>query len=139
MMGRLTLILDPCRARTLLLGFKERSLLHAKRIALPSDKQQTVFAYAEAYLHTYKLSLLDVKSVIVVNGPGRFSGLRMAAVMANIFAWDKGSQLFTARSRKEQSSDPAIAAWDILQRSRPVRRIAPYYGKPAHITRPKRR
>lgn len=133
------LVLDQSRAGWLLVGLKQRSVLRAKHIRLPSDTRQAVIAHAEVFLRSHNCSLRDVNSIAVVNGPGRFSGLRTVSVMANVFHWDRGARLFAARSRMEQIADPVAAAEDILMRAKPTQRISPRYGSRAHITKPKRR
>ncbi len=78
-------------------------------------------------------ALEDLRGVVVYQGPGSFTGLRIGISVANVLAY--GLQIPIAAATGDDWLAPAIK---ILQKNPTSRPITPEYGSPVHITQPKK-
>lgn len=94
---------------------------------------ETIHLKLKEILITQKLALKDVEGIVVFEGPGSFTGLRIGLSVANALA--------------DSLSIPVAAAggnnWrrqgiDRLQKDGNDHLAVPTYGAPPHITTPKR-
>lgn len=82
-----------------------------------------VLAAAMGVLKRKKKNITHLTSIVVVPGPGPFSRVRAGVTVANTLAFALSVPLWTLRAGK-------------LRRVRGV--LAPHYGKPPNITKPRR-
>lgn len=94
---------------------------------------ETLHSKLREILETQKLQLTDLQGIVVFEGPGSFTGLRIGLSVANALA--------------DSLSIPIVAVGDSDWRDRGIARLLadendritlPAYGSPPHITQPKR-
>lgn len=71
--------------------------------------------------------------IVIVDGPGRFSSLRLAAVAANMLAAMRSAQLYRVRGPVAHPLTPQKLS-RVVDKRRRVRALKPFYGKPPSIT-----
>lgn len=103
---------------------------HGKKIAEKSgakkaDREDLLLEIAEL-LEANTISPCDLKKIFVVPGPGRFSSVRSACVIANTLAQETGAELFAidAEEFTEKNSDFSDF---VLEKRTPQTRINPIF------------
>lgn len=66
---------------------KEGKLLSSIHNNIPGEHSIYVTKYIEDILNNNKLSPKDINEIIIVNGPGSFTGIRIGVTIAKIFAY----------------------------------------------------
>lgn len=127
---------DPTTDDSLLLALRVgKRILGIRRFVFRRGQHENVFPIILRFLKSMGAEVSDIRKMVIVNGPGRFSSLRVMTVIANMFAWSCGWKLSAARRPLRVTDDARyLAALDRAER--PAHRIAPFYGKPPSITRP---
>jgi tRNA threonylcarbamoyladenosine biosynthesis protein TsaB len=95
---------------------------------------ETLHAQFSAMLKKNNLTYQDVKSIVVYQGPGSFTGLRIGISVANALAYSQGVPIVA-------TTGDAWVADGIALLSEPdnhVHAISPEYGAPVHITQQKK-
>lgn len=128
------MVIDATERDTVLLGCVDGKK-HAASFVPTSSASFDILGSADRFLHHHSFALTDVKTVVVASGPGRFSGLRLTAVLANTLHWSAGVRLKSVQGtvRGKTLAERVLA---LVKRSTPVRTVKPFYGKPPSITRP---
>lgn len=80
-----------------------------------------------------KLTIKDLKGVIVYEGPGSFTGLRIGITVANTFAYSLNIPICSAT----HENWPTKALTDILS-GNDRKQILPFYGAEPNITTPRK-
>lgn len=84
----------------------------------------------------WKISLNEIKGVVVVTGPGSFTSSRVSTTIANALAFSRGIPIFTIENPNNFTLDSLFKSIDLsLFSSVPF--AFPCYNSPAHITKPK--
>lgn len=125
----------------MILGLDARSrmvqllLIDGKRVV----KQRThlagagrIFGTVEAFMRRHRLRPGKGMTLAVVVGPGTFSTLRTAAVIANALAFAADIRLAGVRARNE-TEELSVDAYRKAAR-KTVSRLSPEYGRPPSIT-----
>jgi tRNA threonylcarbamoyladenosine biosynthesis protein TsaB len=86
-----------------------------------------------AELAKQKADWSDIKGVIVFEGPGSFTGLRIGATVANTLAYGQSVPIVGARY-----DDWIAAGLAKLQAGANDMQVLPHYGAEATITKPKK-
>ena len=75
------------------------------------------------------------EGIVVVVGPGRFSGIRLGVVIGNTLGYAWGIPLMSVIKKTEEESERALLLRGIqqLQRS-PKKRVIPMYGEEPRMT-----
>lgn len=115
---------DPTQDDLLVFGIRT-SALQMYDIPVPRGHHEEVFAGIIKTCTEAGLDIHHVRSITVTNGPGRFSSLRVASVIANMLAWETGCALYVARTS--------------ARKAKKVQRVEPFYGKPPSITKSKKK
>ena len=135
----MTLYLDLTAADHLILGLRSGKIRAMKTVALRPFRHDGVLRALQAFLQQHKTQTSKLQSLVVVNGPGRFSSLRVSATIANLFRWFHSCRLYTVQEIREYPRK-SLGYLDVLDESKkPVKRVQPFYGRPPSITKPKRR
>lgn len=130
------LVIDASERDQALFGSVEGRKLTATFVP-HADSPLDILQGAVQFLHRHGSTLADVRTVIAVAGPGRFSGLRLTSVFANTLQWSKGVRVRMIRGEVPGKTSQERVAF-MLKHATPVRSAKPFYGKPPSITRPKR-
>lgn len=94
---------------------------------------ETIHAKVKEVLKTQKLTLHDLEAIVVFEGPGSFTGLRIGTAVANALA-DSLSIPIVAGSSEEWRE----RGIDRLRKGENDNIVLPAYGSAPHITQPKR-
>lgn len=119
------LLIDPTEPNAVRFVVSHRGTKATASIPLVYGQHEPMLAYLDSFLKKNRIALPSVTTITVVNGPGKFSALRVASVIANTIAFQTGAQLFVLRKGGSTAKK--------------VHQIEPFYGKPPHITKPKKR
>lgn len=93
---------------------------------------ETLHSKINEMLQSQSLRLADVTGVIVYEGPGSFTGLRIGVSVANSIAYSNSIPIVSA------TGDTWIKrALQKIQKNNTRIMIVPNYGMPPHITAPK--
>ncbi len=112
--SRISLYLDTSTPTTILrLNDQEYTWLSENRLA------EKIFQFIHEKLHTLHADWHDISEITFMSGPGSFTGLRIGATVVNTIAHELNIPLYDHHGKKH-----------------PI--ILPDYGRPAHITSPKK-
>lgn len=75
----------------------------------------------------------DLRGIVVYEGPGSFTGLRIGITVANTLAYGQNIPIVAAKG-----DDWLTAGLTKLQAGQNDRLVLPHYGSEAHITPPKK-
>ena len=100
-----------------------------------ADRQLSdgLLAFLEAKLGEQGESLISIKGIGVMKGPGSFTGLRIGLSVLNAIASDR--QIPIVGVMGEEWRDQAIVR---LDRGENDQIVMPEYGQPANITKPRK-
>ena len=79
---------------------KDGKLLSKINNSIPGEHSIYVTKYVDDILKENKLSPKDVDEIIVVNGPGSFTGIRIGVTIAKVFAYLQNIRIVTITSLK---------------------------------------
>ncbi len=134
-----TLILDSTTPGSLFLGIIAGSCHYCQERLLPDHGFETLLLAVDHFLRQQKIAPQSIRRCVVVNGPGRFSGLRIVAVIANMLAWDTGARLAVVRRSTIAFASAGERLASYQKKARFVPMVKPYYGQPPSITKTKKR
>jgi tRNA A37 threonylcarbamoyladenosine modification protein TsaB len=92
----------------------------------------------EQLLHREKVALGELSGIVVASGPGPFSALRAAASIANAMGYALDIPVVGIIG-EHSAKELARRGMKKLARMKPGVIVTPHYGRPAHITKAKRR
>lgn len=93
----------------------------------------TIHIKIKQLLDNQSLQLSDLKGIIVFEGPGSFTGLRIGISVANAYA-DSLALPIVGSSGKQWLQKGLV----LLETAKPGRPVVPVYGMPVRITQPKK-
>ncbi|MFH0828964.1 MAG: hypothetical protein V1907_02175 [Candidatus Kerfeldbacteria bacterium] len=133
----MTLLIDTTRTGTIRVGLKDRRL-HTVQKAFDGPVRGQLLNVIDEVLRKHCVSPRDLRGIIVAIGPGPFSALRSACAVANAMSYAlripavgvRGECLMRSLAEQGIKKLPIAKVGTI---------IVPFYGRPAHITKPKRR
>lgn len=105
----------------------EGTLIRRKRIGRDERRGDTVFRVIDNWARKNRFS-----SIIVVTGPGRFSGIRHGITIANTLAFALHIPLYGIKKKDGETSQQLIAR-ALRRRASPLFLI-PHYGQEPNIT-----
>lgn len=94
---------------------------------------ETIHAEIKKVIDDVSLSLNDIDGIVIYQGPGSFTGLRIGISVANAFA--DSLQIPIIGSKGEEWIHQGISG---LNEARNDRIVTPHYGAPANITKQKK-
>lgn len=89
--------------------------------------------HIEQLLKTQSATYEQLRGVIVFQGPGSFTGLRIGITVANTLAYGLNIPIAAAQGVEWQH-----VALNLLSTQTPGNQVLPYYGGEANITRPRK-
>ena len=99
----ISLFIDTSLADVSIALLKENKLLSQIHNNIPGEHSIYVTKYIEDILKDNNLSPKDVDEIIVVNGPGSFTGIRIGVTIAKIFAYIRKIRIVTISSLKARA------------------------------------
>lgn len=97
------------------------------------ELSDTLLERIEQLLERNNCSRQDVRGIVVFQGPGSFTGLRIGITVANTLAYAWGIPITAA-----QGEDWLQAGRAALQDTQDPTVVTPEYGAPARITQPRK-
>lgn len=105
------------------------------------DEAAKIIPAIAALLKKSHVQFRDVEKVLVINGPGPFTGMRIGVTIANAIAWATKSKLQTATTAellKTKGKSFGEVALQLQKKAKTVKFAKALYLKKPHITTPKR-
>lgn len=101
----------------------------------PADRQlaKDLLRIIHEQLAAQNADWQDVTGVVIFEGPGSFTGLRIGITVANTVAY--GQNIPIVGSKGDNWLQSGLAA---LRNGKNDKLVLPYYGRDAHITLPKK-
>ncbi|MFA5052401.1 MAG: tRNA (adenosine(37)-N6)-threonylcarbamoyltransferase complex dimerization subunit type 1 TsaB [Patescibacteria group bacterium] len=103
-------------------------------------QSEKLLPHLDKLMKKFRLTTEQVSGIFVVAGPGGFTSLRIGVMTANTlgFAWKKPVFPIRADGYDARSGvRPSLVSK--LNKARLNSQVRPQYGRPPHITKPKRR
>lgn len=94
----ITLFLDTSTTRLIVSIFKDNECIFNENEESLNDLSSRVLPKIKYALNKCELLLDDVNKIIVVNGPGSFTGVRVGVTIAKTLAWTKKIDIITISS-----------------------------------------
>ena len=82
---------------------KDNKLLNEKKKCLGKDLSIYTVSIVDEMFNEVGLKPNDIDKIIVVNGPGSFTGIRIGVTLAKIFAWSLNKEIITISSLEAMS------------------------------------
>lgn len=79
-------------------GIVDKKILVEEKILLEQNLSRDTLVYIEKMFKNNNLSIDEVEKIIVVNGPGSFTGIRIGITIAKVIAWAKKINISTCSS-----------------------------------------
>lgn len=130
------LLLDSSRSSELRVGLIQKRLIVLKRrFDRPASSQ--LLKLVDEVLRKQKVSVHDVRGIVVASGPGPFSALRTACALANAIGFALRIPVVGVRGAltMKQLAEQGMMK---LQRAKLGVSVVPFYGKPPNITKAKK-
>lgn len=129
------LVVDTSERGRVLLGLVDRKKFHATFVPMHGTSLDLLDLVVR-FLQRHRSTLSRVRTLIVARGPGRFSGLRLTAVLANTLQWSEGITIKTVRGKvRGETAEERMTYMRKL--ASPAKIVKPLYGKPPSITKPR--
>ena len=97
------------------------------------ELSKTIFTELHTLLTRHKKDFSDIEGVVVFQGPGSFTGLRIGITVANALAYSLQKPIVGTMQDEWQATGLAR-----LQKGDNDRIVLPHYGAEAHITAPRK-
>ena len=99
----ISLFIDTSLSDVSIALIKDGKLLSKINNSIPGEHSVYVTKYIDDILKENKLSPKDVDEIIVVNGPGSFTGIRIGVTIAKIFAYIQNIRIVSITSLKARA------------------------------------
>lgn len=99
----ISLFIDTSLADVSIAVLKDSKLLSQIYNNIPGEHSIYVTKYIEDILKDNNLTPNDVKEIIIINGPGSFTGIRIGVTIAKIFAYIKNIRIVSITSLKARA------------------------------------
>jgi tRNA threonylcarbamoyladenosine biosynthesis protein TsaB len=90
---------------------------------------ETIHSKIEAVLNSNDLELSDIEGIVVYQGPGSFTGLRIGLTVANTLSY-----ALSVPISGQTGEDWVVSGQEILKNGKGSRLALPEYGAAPHIT-----
>lgn len=99
------------------------------------ELSNTLLEQIEQLLHANTLQIKDLEGIVVFQGPGSFTGLRIGITVANTLAYAQSMPV--VGSTDDNWVDTGLQAL-ASNNAKQMQIVIPEYGAPAHITKPRK-
>lgn len=111
-----------------------------KRIEALYKQAEKLLPEIDNLLAKNKISLKDLKGVMVVSGPGGFTSLRVGVITANTLGYALKIPVVGIKLSEFDSFNELVkVGLNKLKKARVGELVIPFYGREPHITKPKKR
>ena len=120
--------------------FKRPASKEATYLILPKkqDRSESILKGLNQLFKKANQAVKNIKGLIVVNGPGSFTGIRVALSIANTIAWQLKIPVVGISLNKGKDNQTLIkAGWSKLLKTNSSRLVRPFYGQKPNITKSK--
>lgn len=115
-------------------------LIYKKIIEAPHKQAEKLLPEIDNMLVKNKISLKDLKGVMVVSGPGGFTSLRVGVITTNTLGYALKIPVVGIKLSEFDSINELVKiGLDKLKKAKVGELVLPFYGKEPHITKPKKR
>ena len=94
----ITLFLDTSTTRLIVALYKDKECLFLENEEAKNDLSSRVLPKIKYALNKCELLVDDINKIIVINGPGSFTGVRVGVTIAKTLAWAKKIDIITISS-----------------------------------------
>jgi len=131
-----TLVIDTSDKTARLGLFQEGRLADSLEWEAHLELSKTFYQKLDELLVRNKVRYKDPGSIIVVRGPGSFTGLRIGIVIVNAFSYALGIETVGVIQEKKMSLEAIYSAGEKGLKKGQI--IEPFYGREPNITQKKR-
>jgi hypothetical protein len=129
------LYLNNLEEKNIILGLAKKKDFFWLTVKNYSNRNEKILINIEKILKNNRISLKNLKGIIVINGPGSFAGIRVALSVANTLGWFLkipviGLPLIT----KRQNQDLFIMGIEKINKIKSCSIAQPFYGKNPNIS-----
>lgn len=117
--------------------FRDKKLLNSLNIKAKRGQKDLLLRAIDRLLAKNKAKLKNLKGIIVVTGPGSFTGLRVGIVVANTLGQTLNIPVTGVKLADfGKLSDLAELGKQRLKRAKKGEAVLPFYNKEPNITKP---
>lgn len=127
-----TLVIDTSDKVALFGLFQDDKLADKLEWEAHRELSRTFYTKLDELLGKNKLGYSDLKSIIIVRGPGSFTGLRIGIVIVNAFSYALGIETSGVVQKKKMSVEEIYTAGKKELQKGQI--IEPFYGREPSIT-----
>ena len=100
----ITLFLDTSTVRLVVAIYKDNECIYLKNEDSFNDLSSKTLPLIDEAITSLKISIDDIDKIIVVNGPGSFTGVRVGVTIAKTLAYTKNISIITVSSLEVMST-----------------------------------
>lgn len=130
------LIINNSTANILLAIINQKKIIAKKNVSIDFFAGEILLKLINDFLKSNKIEIEDLQGLIVNQGPGSFTSLRITALLANTWAYAKKIPLYPLPAADFSDIDKIFTK---LKNKKAVYFFEPDYGAPPKITKPKSR
>jgi len=112
--------------------FQDDNLVDKLEWEAHRELSKTFYAKLDELLGKNKLGYSDLNAIIIVSGPGSFTGLRIGIVIVNAFSYALGIETSGVVQKKKMSVEEIYNAGKKELKKGQI--IEPFYGREPNIT-----
>lgn len=130
------LIVSNIEKDNLYLALAQKKIIWQKKITLLFDEGEKILHLVDKFLQTHKVAPKDIKALIVYQGEGTFTSLRLQAVFANAWAYALKIPIYNLTAAQFKNFNKTLLN---LKKLNKFKKIEPAYTSPPKITLPKKK
>ena len=128
--GNTILYIDTANEETTVSLFEESRVLNEKKWNGRKDLSENLLKEINSILAQSEVNKKDLGGIVVNEGPGSYTGLRIGLTVANFLAWSLGIKIFAGKIENGEL---------LITGDNKNKYILPKYFRQAHITQPKKK
>ncbi len=114
---------------------KDFSIISEKECTLNAELSERLLFEVEQLLKNEGMGKSDLSRILVNEGPGSYTGLRIGITTANFLAFSLGIPVLAYELRPECKKTPTDNK-TASNMDKFINPVLPYYNQPPHITKP---
>jgi len=118
---------------------RDENFIAKKRISSRYKQSEKLLASIDTLLKEQRIHLKSIKGIVVVNGPGPFTALRIGVVLANTFSFALKIPLASVSVQEYEDEKKFFTKISTQLQKKLFKPIEPRYGQDPNISKPKKK